>query len=156
VKTTTIDDWCQGLTPTNVAGVRVAQDMAKGIQISRVMSANMTHSTKISAVNRKQLSSDIIDPLFLCYLRVGSVKAEPQWAKYPNLSDRSLVTSEKPILGFYFIAKTVHKLCRLFICAHNLLSLRLPSGRARNLLPPQPLDKGAARETSDCQKIESS
>jgi hypothetical protein len=82
--------------------------MAKGIQISRVMSANMTHLTKILAVNRKQLSSDIIDPLFLWYLQVGSVKVEPQWEKYPNLSVRSFVTSKKPILGFYFIAKMVH------------------------------------------------
>jgi hypothetical protein len=38
-----------------------------------VTSANMTHSTKILAVNCKQLSSDIIDPLFLWYLRVRSV-----------------------------------------------------------------------------------
>jgi hypothetical protein len=81
--------------------------MAKGIQISRVMSANTTLSTKISAVNRKQLSSDIIDPLFLWYLWVGSVKAELQWEKYPNLSVRSFVTSEKPILGFYFVPKMV-------------------------------------------------
>jgi hypothetical protein len=39
------------LTPTNVAGMSVAHDMAKGIQIARVMSANMTHSTKILVVN---------------------------------------------------------------------------------------------------------
>jgi hypothetical protein len=84
--------------------------MAKGIQISRVMSANMTHSSKILAVNHKQLSSngDIIDPIFLCCLQVGSVKAEPQWAKYPNPCLRSFVTSKKPILGFYFIMKMVH------------------------------------------------
>jgi hypothetical protein len=31
-----------------------------------------------------------------------------QWEKYPNLSVRSFVTSEKPILRFYFIAKMVH------------------------------------------------
>ena len=49
-------------TDTNQCRRRVAHDMAKGIQISRVTSANMTHSTKILAVNRKQLSSDIIDP----------------------------------------------------------------------------------------------
>jgi hypothetical protein len=73
-----------------------------------VTSANTTHSTKILAVNCKQLSSDIIDPLFLWYLWVGSVKAEPQWEKYPNLSVRSFVTSKKPILRFYFVAKTVH------------------------------------------------
>jgi hypothetical protein len=41
-------------------------------------------------------------------LRVGSVKVEPQWEKYPNLSVRSFVTSKKPILGFYFVTKTVH------------------------------------------------
>jgi hypothetical protein len=82
--------------------------MAKGIQISRVASANTTHSTKILAVNRKQLSSNIIDPLFLWYLQVGSVKAEPQWEKYPNLSVRSFMTSEKPILGFSFVAKMIH------------------------------------------------
>jgi hypothetical protein len=63
---------------------------------------------KILAVNHKQLSSDIIDPIFLWYLQVGSVKAEPQWAKYPNPCLRSFVTSKKPILGFYFIAKMVH------------------------------------------------
>jgi hypothetical protein len=40
------------LTPTNVVSVRVAHDyMAKGIQIARVMSANMTHLTKILVVN---------------------------------------------------------------------------------------------------------
>jgi hypothetical protein len=55
----------------------------KCIQIARVTSANMTHLTKI-LVNHKLLSNDIIDPLFLWYLQVGSVKAEPQWAKYPN------------------------------------------------------------------------
>jgi hypothetical protein len=39
----------------------------QGIQISRVMSANTTHLTKISAVNRKQLSSNIIarPPIFM-------------------------------------------------------------------------------------------
>jgi hypothetical protein len=68
----------------------------------------MTHSTKILAVNRKQLSSNIIDPLFLWYLWVSSVKAEPQWAKYPNPCIRSFLASEKPILGFYFIAKMLH------------------------------------------------
>jgi hypothetical protein len=60
----------------------------------------MTHSTKISAVNCKQLSNDVIDPLFLWYLWVGSVEAEPLWPKYPNLSVRSFVTSEKLILEF--------------------------------------------------------
>jgi hypothetical protein len=83
--------------------------MATDIQISRVMSATTTYSTKILAVNRKQLSSDIlIDPLFLSYLWVGSVKAEPQWAKYPNLSVRSFVTSKKLILGLYFVEKMIH------------------------------------------------
>jgi hypothetical protein len=53
--------------------------------------------TKISVVNHKQLSNDIMDPLFLWYLWVSSVKAEPQWPKYPNLSVRSFVTSEKLI-----------------------------------------------------------
>jgi hypothetical protein len=95
-------------TDTNQRRRRVAHDMTKGIQISRVMSANTTHLTKISAVNCKQLCSDIIDPLFLWYLRVGSVKAEPQWEKYSNLSVRSFVTSEKPILGFYFVVKMIH------------------------------------------------
>jgi hypothetical protein len=96
-------------TDTNQHCRHVSHDMAKGIQISRVMSANTIHSTKILAVNHKQLSSDIIlDPLFLWYLRVSSVKTEPQWEKYPNLSVRSFMTSKKWILGFYFIAKTVH------------------------------------------------
>jgi hypothetical protein len=80
--------------------------MAKGIQIARVTSAN-----SYDPLNQdlgSQLSNNIIDPLLLWYLWVGSVKVEPQWAKYPNLSVRSFVTSEKPILGFYFVAKMVH------------------------------------------------
>jgi hypothetical protein len=95
-------------TDTNQCRRRVAHVIAKSIKISRVTSANMTHSTKILAVNRKQLSSNIIDPLFLWYLWVSSVKAEPQWAKYPNPCIRSFLASEKPILGFYFIAKMLH------------------------------------------------
>jgi hypothetical protein len=51
-------------TDTNQCHRHVTHDMAKGIQISRVTSANTTHSTKISAVNHKQLSSNIIDPIF--------------------------------------------------------------------------------------------
>jgi hypothetical protein len=98
--------------------------------------ANTTHLTKILAVNHKQLSGNIIDPLFLWYLWVDSVKAEPQWEKHPIVSDKSFVTSEKTILGFYFIAKMAHILCHLFAYAHNLLSSRLPSGRTRNLLLP--------------------
>jgi hypothetical protein len=47
-------------TDTNQCCRRVLHDMARGIQFSRVTSANTTHSTKILAVNRKQLSSDII------------------------------------------------------------------------------------------------
>ena len=85
---------------TNECCRRVAHDMAKCIQITRVTSANTTHLTKILAVNCKQLSSNIIDPPFLWYLRVGSAKVEPRWEKYPNLSDRSFVRSKKPILGF--------------------------------------------------------
>jgi hypothetical protein len=100
------------------------------------MSANMTHSTKILAVNHKHLSNDIIDPLFLWYLWVGSVKAEPQWPKYPNLSVKSFVTSKKPILEFYSVAKMVQYIGHLFACAHNSLSLCLPLGCACNLLPP--------------------
>jgi hypothetical protein len=72
------------------------------------MSANMTHTTKILAVNHKQLSSNIIDPLFLWYPQVGSIKVEPQWTKYPNPCVRSFVKSEKPILGFYLVTKMVH------------------------------------------------
>jgi hypothetical protein len=66
VEMTTIYKRRQELTPTNVA-----DDMAKCIQITRVMSANTTHLTKILVVNRKQLSSNIIDPLFLWYLWLG-------------------------------------------------------------------------------------
>jgi hypothetical protein len=72
-KRTTINEWQQELTATNVAGV--SHMMAKSIQIARVMPANMTHSTKILAVNGKQLSNDIIDPLFLWYLEVYSRSA---------------------------------------------------------------------------------
>jgi hypothetical protein len=43
-------------TDTNQCCRHVAHDMAKGIQISRVTSANTTHSTMISAVNHKQLT----------------------------------------------------------------------------------------------------
>jgi hypothetical protein len=47
------------------------------------------------------------------------------------------VTSKKPILEFYSVVKTVQYIGRLFAsCAHNLLSSCLPTGRARNLLPP--------------------
>jgi hypothetical protein len=49
---------------TNECRRRVAHNMAKCIQITRVTSANMTHLTKISAVIRKQLPSDTIDPHF--------------------------------------------------------------------------------------------
>jgi hypothetical protein len=60
-----------------------------------------SHLMKISAVNCKQLSNDIIDPLFLWYLSVGrSRRSWPQWAKYSNLSVRSFVTSKKSILEF--------------------------------------------------------
>jgi hypothetical protein len=100
-------DW---LPDTNQCHRHVPYDMAKSIQISRVTSANTMHSTKISAVNCrycKQLSNDVIDPLFSWYLWVGSVKAESQWAKYPNLSVRSFVTSKKPILEFYSVVKSV-------------------------------------------------
>jgi hypothetical protein len=114
----------------------VAYDMAKSIQISRVTSANTTHWTKILAVNCKQLSNDIIDPLFLWYLWVGSVKEEPQGPKYPNLSVRSFATSEKPILEFWSIAKMVQYIGCLSACTHNSLSLHLPSGCACNLLLP--------------------
>jgi hypothetical protein len=58
--------------------------MAKCIQISSDVSKYDPLNYKISAENCKQLSNDIIDPLFLWYLWVGSGKAEPQWAKYPN------------------------------------------------------------------------
>jgi hypothetical protein len=85
---------------TNQCCRHVTYNVAKSIHIARVLSANMTHLTKISVVNHKQHSNDIIDPLFLWYLQVGSVKVEPQWAKYPNLSVRSFVTSKKPILEF--------------------------------------------------------
>jgi hypothetical protein len=82
---------------TNQCHRHVTYNMAISIQIARVMSANMTHLTKILVVNHKQLSNDIIDPLFLWYLWVSSVKAEPLWPKYPSLSVRSFVTSEKMI-----------------------------------------------------------
>ncbi len=59
-------------TDTNQCRRCVAHNMVKGIQISRVTSANMTHLTKILAVtNCKPLSSNIIDPQFLRHLRVG-------------------------------------------------------------------------------------
>ncbi len=57
---------------TNQGCRHAAYDMAKSIQISRVASANMTHLTKILVVNHKQLSNNIIDPLFLWYLWVSS------------------------------------------------------------------------------------
>jgi hypothetical protein len=62
-ETTTIHEWHQGLPDTNQCHRHIPYDMAKSIQISRVTSANTTHSTKISAVNHrycKQLSNDVI------------------------------------------------------------------------------------------------
>jgi hypothetical protein len=53
----------EGRADTNQCCKHVAHDMAKCIQITRVMSANMTHLIKISVVNCKQLSNDIIEPL---------------------------------------------------------------------------------------------
>jgi hypothetical protein len=44
-------EWHHKLTPTNVAGMPVTHDMAKGIQNARVIVSNMTHSTKILVVN---------------------------------------------------------------------------------------------------------
>jgi hypothetical protein len=88
-------------TDSNQCHRCVTDNMAKLIQISRMASANITHSTKILAVHHKQLSNDIIDPLFLWYLWVSrSAKAEPQWAKYPNLSVRSFMRSKNLILEF--------------------------------------------------------
>jgi hypothetical protein len=88
-------------TDTNLCHRHVTYNMAKSIQISRVTSsANMNHLTRVSAVNHKQLSNDIIYPKFLLYLEVGSVKTEPQWPKYPNPGVRSFVTSKKLILEF--------------------------------------------------------
>jgi hypothetical protein len=48
---TTMYERCHKLTPTNVACVPVAHNMANGIEIARLMSANMTHSTKVLVVN---------------------------------------------------------------------------------------------------------
>jgi hypothetical protein len=68
----------QELADTNQCSRRVSYNMAKPIQISRVTSANMTHLTKISVVNHKQLSNYIdkihiasrtyIHVLSLCHL----------------------------------------------------------------------------------------
>jgi hypothetical protein len=67
---------CHKLTPTNVAGVRIAHDnMAKGIQIARVMSANMTHLTKILAVNLMES----IPTAILCWARGGKRTTLQQW-----------------------------------------------------------------------------
>jgi hypothetical protein len=79
VESTTIYEQHQELKSMNVAGMPHTTWPNPAIQNSRVTSANMTHLTKISAVNCKQLSSDITDPQILWYLQVGSVKAEPQW-----------------------------------------------------------------------------
>jgi hypothetical protein len=107
----------------------------------------MTHLTKILAVNHEQLSKDIIDPLFLWYLQVSSVKAEPQQPKYPNLSVKSFVTSEKLILEFYFNAKMVQYIGCLFACTHNSLSSSLPSGHTRNQPVATTLAKDVVRES---------
>jgi hypothetical protein len=136
VEMTTIYELWQELTPMECCRP-VAHNMTKCIQIIQVMSANMTRSTKILAVNRKKLANNIIDPLFLWYLWVDSVKAEPQWAEYPNPCVRSFVRSEKSILEFSFVSKMVQYIDCLFACTHNALSSRLPLGCACNLLPPQ-------------------
>jgi hypothetical protein len=67
VERTTIDEWWQELTPTNVAGMLNMPWQNCSIQITRVMSANMTHLTKISEVNRKWLSNTIMHrpPIFM-------------------------------------------------------------------------------------------
>jgi hypothetical protein len=66
----------------------------------------MTHSTKILAVNCKQLSNNIIDPYFYgTYGLAVSSKMEPQWAKYPNPCVRSFMRSEKLISEFYSVAR---------------------------------------------------
>ncbi len=80
--------WMAARADTNQCSCRcVTHNMAKSIQITRVTSANMTHSTKFLAVNHKQLSNNnIIHHLFLWYLQASSVMVEPQWPKYPNLS----------------------------------------------------------------------
>jgi hypothetical protein len=75
---TTIYEWmyerCQELTLTNVAGMLHTTWPKAYKWLARVTSANITNLTKISAFNQKQLSNNIIDPLFLWYLQVGSVK----------------------------------------------------------------------------------
>jgi hypothetical protein len=123
-------------TVTNQCHRHVTHDMAKSIQIYRVTLANLTHWTKILAVNCKQLSKDIIDPLFLWYLWVHSVKAESQWVKYPNCSDRRFVRSENPILEFWSVTKMVQYIGHLFACAHDSLSLHLHLGHACHLPLP--------------------
>ncbi len=95
-------------TDTNQCHRHVAHNMAKGIQISRVMSAKYDPLDQDFGSQSQTALQRHHRPPFLWYLRVGSVKAEPQWEKYPNFSVRSFVTSKKLILGFYFVAKTIH------------------------------------------------
>ncbi len=134
-------------TDTNQYHRHVTYNMAKSIQISRVTSANMTHLTKILGVNCKHLSNNIIDPLFLWYLWVHSVKAVSQWVKYPNYSERSFVRSKKPLLEFLICHKNgvVHRspfcLCSCLIELVLTLGTHLP-------LAAITLARGTVRETS--------
>jgi hypothetical protein len=91
------------------------------------MSANMTHSTKILAVNHKQLSNDIIDPLFLngTYGSAVSRQSHSGQSIQIHVFEQGFVTSEKPIFGILFLHKngTVHvtfplALITLWACAY--------------------------------------
>jgi hypothetical protein len=116
---------------TNQCHRRVAYDMAQSIQVTRVMSANMTHLTKILAVNHKQLSNDIIDPLFLWYLWVCS---SSRWSHSGQSIQivKSFVTSENWFWNLMCHKNsTVHR--SPFCLCSQLLSSWLPLGHAYNL-----------------------
>jgi hypothetical protein len=66
---------CHKLTPTIVAGVPVTHNMAKGIEIARLMSANMTHSTKVFVVNLMEC----IPTAIWCWAWGGKRSTLQQW-----------------------------------------------------------------------------
>ena len=128
--------WMAARGDTNQCCRRVAYNMAKSIQITRVTSAHLTHLTKISVVNHKQLSNDVIHPLF--YGTYGSAVSR-QSHSGQSIQIWVLEVWWHPknwFLEFQSIMKMVQYIGCPFACAHNSSSSCLPLGHARNLLLP--------------------
>jgi hypothetical protein len=137
---TTIDERRQGLTPTNVAGV-LHTTWPKAYKSpewhQQIWPTRPRFWQSISQL-QTAIQWHHRPPIFMVLTgrQCQGRRSMPQWAKYPNLSDRSFVTSKKPILGFYFITKTVHiyvafslMLITFWACTLNLLLPHLPGAR---------------------------